>query len=345
MAPATPMKNVLESILRHQDLSVIEAEMAMNEIMSGRATPVQIAGLLIGLAVKGERTSEIVGLAATMRTHAVQLSRSFNDCFDTCGTGGDGSGTFNVSSVAAIVLAACGVVVAKHGNRSVSSASGSADLFEALGVNIVAGPSIVERCLTEAGIAFLFAPTFHPSIRHAGATRRELGVRTAFNLLGPLTNPARATRQIVGVPRPELMGLMAGALAQLGSECAWVVHGAGGLDEVSTIGPTQVSEVRDGRVSTFVVHPQDFGVKPTEIGALQVEGVDASVDMARKVLGGIGGAPRDVVLVNAAAALFVAGRVGSLTAGTDMAGKAIDSGRANETLAKMVKLSQVERDG
>jgi len=339
------MKNVLERILRREDLSVVEAETAMNEIMSGRATSAQIAGLLIGLAVKGEQQSEIVGLAGAMRAHAVQLSPSFADCFDTCGTGGDGSGTFNVSSVSAIVLAACGVMVAKHGNRSVSSASGSADLFEALGVNIVGGPSIVERCLAGAGIAFLYAPTFHPAMRHAGATRLELEVRTVFNLLGPLTNPARAKKQIVGVPRPELVALMAGALAELGSQCAWVVHGAGGLDEISTIGATQVSEVRGGKVSTFVVHPEEFGVMRTEIGALQVEGVDESVQTVRKVLAGNEGAQRDVVLVNTAAALFVAGHVGSLTAGVDMAREAIDSGRANETLSKMGTLSQVGQDG
>ena len=340
-----PMKNVLERILGREDLSVVEAETAMNEIMSGRATSAQIAGLLIGLAVKGEHRNEIVGFAGAMRAHSMQLSRSFDDCFDTCGTGGDGSGTFNVSSVAAIVLAACGVMVAKHGNRSVSSASGSADLFEALGVNIAGGPSIVERCLTGAGIAFLYAPTFHPAMRHAGATRLELEVRTAFNLLGPLTNPARAKKQIVGVSRPELVALMAGALAELGSECAWVVHGAGGLDEVSTIGVTKVSEVRGGKVSTFDLHPEEFGVARTEICELQVKGVEESVDTVRKVLAGKEGAQRDVVLVNVAAALFVAGSVGSLTAGVDMAREAIDSGRANKTLSRMGMLSQVGENG
>ena len=185
--------------------------------------------------------------------------------FDTCGTGGDRAHTFNVSTVAALVLAACGVRVAKHGNRSVSSRCGSADLFEALGVNVAAEPAVVERCLEEAGIAFFFAPTFHPSMRHAGPTRRELGVRTAFNLLGPLTNPAGAARQLVGVPRPELTELVARSLALLGSERAWVVHGADGLDEISTGGYTKVSECRDGEVNTFYLHPTDIGL--TQVGA------------------------------------------------------------------------------
>lgn len=227
---------LIEKLQRRQDLSMDEASQAMEEIMEGRAQPAQIAGLLIGLSMKGERPAEIVGLARTMRTRATPLSRSHAPVFDTCGTGGDRAHTFNVSTVAALVLAACDVRVAKHGNRSVSSRCGSADLFEALGVQISAEPAVVERCLEEAGIAFFFAPTFHPSMRHAGPTRKDLGVRTAFNLLGPLTNPAGASRQLVGVPRPELTELVARSLALLGSERAWVVHGADGLDEISTTG-------------------------------------------------------------------------------------------------------------
>ena len=207
---------LIEKLQRRQDLSMDEASQAMEEIMEGRAQPAQIAGLLIGLSMKGERPAEIVGLARTMRARATPLSRSHAPVFDTCGTGGDRAHTFNVSTVAALVLAACGVRVAKHGNRSVSSRCGSADLFEALGVQISAEPAVVERCLEEAGIAFFFAPTFHPSMRHAGPTRKDLGVRTAFNLLGPLTNPAGASRQLVGVPRPELTELVARSLALLG---------------------------------------------------------------------------------------------------------------------------------
>src|SRR5688572_13466318 len=203
---------LIEKLQRREDLTVDEASAAMDEIMEGRAQPAHIAGLLIALAMKGERPSEIVGLARTMRSKATRLTRSFGDVFDTCGTGGDRAHTFNVSTVAALVLAACGVRVAKHGNRSVSSRCGSADLFEALGVNIAAPPVVVEQCLEQVGIAFFFAPTFHPSMRHAAPTRKELGIRTAFNLLGPLTNPAGASRQLVGVPRPELTELVARSL-------------------------------------------------------------------------------------------------------------------------------------
>ena len=218
--------------LRHQeDLTTAEAAAAMAAIMRGEAAPAQIAGLLIGLAMKGERPSELVGLAQTMRAHAVPVPAQSGPVFDTCGTGGDRSGSFNISTAAAIVMAACGTRVAKHGNRSVSSQCGSADVLEALGVNIQATPEVAARCLADVGIAFFFAPTFHPAMKHAAQARKDLGVRTAFNLLGPLTNPARPTRQIVGVPRPDLTELIARSLALLGSERAWVVHGADGLDE------------------------------------------------------------------------------------------------------------------
>ena len=239
---------LLDKLLKHHDLSSSEAAAAMEEIMAGRAAPAQIGGLLIGLAMKGERPDEIVGLARTMRANAVRLVSTRGEVFDTCGTGGDQSHTFNVSSVVALVLAGCDVTVAKHGNRAVSSRCGSADLFEALGVNVAAAPVQVERCLDAVGIGFFFAPTFHPSMRHAGPARKALGVRTAFNLLGPLTNPAGATRQLVGVPRPEHTELIARALALLGSERAWVVHGADGLDEISTTGHTKVSECWRGVV-------------------------------------------------------------------------------------------------
>ena len=216
---------LIDKLIRREDLTVDEASAAMAEVMEGRAADAQLAGFLVGLAMKGERPQEIVGLARTMRAHAVKLSRTHAPVFDTCGTGGDRSGTFNISTCAAIVLAASGTRVAKHRNRSLTSLSGSADVFEVLGVNVTAAPAVVERCLDEAGIGFFFAPTFHPSMRHAGAARRALGVRTAFNLLGPLTNPAGASRQIVGVPRPEFTELMARSLMLLGSDRAWVVHG------------------------------------------------------------------------------------------------------------------------
>src|SRR5437763_10841094 len=244
-------QHLIEKLTRHEDLTADEAAAAMAEVMEGRAAPAHIAGLLVGLAMKGERPAEIVGLARTMRAHAVQVSRRHERVFDTCGTGGDGAGTFNISTCTALIVAACGVPVAKHGNRAASSLSGSADVFEALGVRVTAPPAVVERCLTEAGIGFFFAQTFHPSMRHAAPVRKELAVRTAFNLLGPLTNPAGATRQIVGVPRPELTELMARALLMLGSKRAWVVHGADGIDEITTTGYTKISECCDGTVNTF----------------------------------------------------------------------------------------------
>ena len=332
--------------LQHRiDLTTDEAAAAMETIMDGSAQPSQIAGFLIGLAMKGERPAEIVGLARTMRARATKLSRVFDPVFDTCGTGGDGAHTFNVSTVAALVLAACGVRVAKHGNRSASSRCGSADLFETLGVNIAAGPAAVERCLDEAGIAFFFAQTFHPSMRHAAQTRRELGVRTAFNLLGPLTNPAGVTRQLVGVPRPELTELVARSLAQLGAVRAWVVHGADGLDEISTTGYTKVSEYRDGAVNTFYLHPGDVGLGKASPEALKGGDPAQNADIARAVLTGRPGAARDIVLLNAGASLLVAGRTATIPEGIAMAAEAIDSARANDVLERLIRVSNDGKAG
>jgi anthranilate phosphoribosyltransferase len=333
---------LLEKVVRHEDLTAEEAAGAMREVMEGRAAPASLAALLCALVMKGERPSEIVGFARTMREHAVKLSAPAGEVFDTCGTGGDRSGTFNISSAAAIVVAACGVAVAKHGNRSVSSRCGSADVFEALGVNITASPSTVERTLRDTGIAFFFAPTFHPSMKHAAQTRRELGIRTAFNLLGPLTNPAGATRQLVGVPRSELTELLARALLMLGSTRAWVVHGADGIDEISTTGYTKVSECRGGAVNTFYVHPADFGL--TKAAPVELRGGDAADNAAiiRDVLAGSPGARRDVVLLNAGVALFVAGRVDTIREGIAAAAAAVDSGAARQRLGKMAASSHRE---
>jgi anthranilate phosphoribosyltransferase len=335
---------LIDKLQRRQDLTRDEAAAAMEEIMEGRAQPAQIAGLLVGLSMKGERPTEIVGFAQTMRDRATRLSRNHAPVFDTCGTGGDRAHTFNVSTVAALVLAACGVRVAKHGNRSVSSQCGSADLFEALGVHISAEPDVVERCLDDAGIAFFFAPTFHPSMRHAGPTRKDLGVRTAFNLLGPLTNPAGAARQLVGVPRPELTELVARSLALLGSERAWVVHGADGLDEISTTGYTKVSECRGGAVNTFYVHPGDFGLPKASPAQLRGGDAAANADMARAILAGEKGAPRDIVLVNAAAALLIAGRVSAIAEGVHQAAAALDNGEAARALERLVRVSNGRRE-
>ena len=333
---------LIEKLGRREDLTTGEAAEAMAVIMRGEAAPAQIAGLLIGLAMKGERPSELVGFAQTMRAQAVGLSKPVEPVFDTCGTGGDRSGTFNISTAAALTLAACGVRVAKHGNRSVSSRCGSADVLETLGVNVAASPAVVERCLHEIGIAFFFAPTFHPAMRHAAPARRDLGVRTAFNLLGPLTNPARASRQIVGVPRPELTELVARSLMLLGSERAWVVHGADGIDELSTTGYSKVSECRDGAVQTFYVHPADCGLAKASLEDLK--GGDAADNAARirEVLDGVESPSREIVLLNAGAALFVAGHALTLRDGIAKAATAIDSGAARDVLARLVKAS---RDG
>jgi anthranilate phosphoribosyltransferase len=334
--------SLLEKLTRHEDLTEDEAAGAMRDVMTGQATPASLAALLSALVMKGERPAEVVGFARTMREHAVRLSAPAGDVFDTCGTGGDRSGTFNISSAAALVVAACGVKVAKHGNRSVSSRCGSADVFEQLGVDIAAPPSVVERSLHEANIAFFFAPTFHPSMKHAAPTRKELGIRTAFNLLGPLTNPAGARRQIVGVPRPELADLVARALLMLGSERAWVVHGLDGIDEISTTGYTRVLECRDGGVNAFYIHPAEFGLP--KASPLDLQGGDAgqNASIVCAVLDGERGAARDVVLLNAGAALFVAGAAGSVTEGIAQAASAVDGGVAKATLEKMVRSSQKE---
>lgn len=330
---------LLEKLAERRDLTVDEAAQAMDEVMHARATPAQVAALLMGLRLKGERPHELVGLALTMRRHALALKTPRPDAFDTCGTGGDGAGTFNISSIVALVVAACGVPVAKHGNRSVSSRSGSADVFEALGVNVAAGADLVERCLSEAGIAFFFAPTFHPSMRHATQPRRDVGIRTAFNLLGPLTNPAGARRQLVGVPRPEMTELMARALSLLGSERAWVVHGADGLDEISTCGYTKVSECRAGMVHTFYVHPSDFGVRRATASALRGGDAGVNASIAHDVLAGHPGEARDIVVLNAAAALLVAGVVTSIREGIRRAGAAISNGAARGRLEALVRVS------
>ena len=289
-----------------------------------------------------------------MREHAVKITKpagrsispgsdtSDDLVFDTCGTGGDRSGTFNISSCAAIVVAGCGVRVAKHGNRSVSSRSGSADVFEALGVKVTATPAVVERCLREAGIGFFFAQTFHPSMRHAAPTRRDLGVRTAFNLLGPLTNPAGATRQLVGVPRPEFTELLARALLLLGSDRAWVVHGADGIDEISTTGYTKVSECRNGAVNTFYLHPTDVGLPKAPSDALKGGDATENASIVESILAGGRGPARDVVLLNAGASLFIAGAAGSIVEGIAGAARAIDGGDAKRTLERMVSLSRAE---
>jgi anthranilate phosphoribosyltransferase len=280
----------------------------------------------------------MAGFATAMRDRAVKLPVPAGNVFDTCGTGGDGAHTFNISTAAAIVLAGCGVTVAKHGNRAASSRCGSADVFEALGLNLEAPAATVVEALHTANIAFFFAPQWHPSMRHAGPTRRELGVRTAFNLLGPLCNPAHATRQLVGVPRPEQTELLARALGALGSVRAWVVHGADGLDEVSTTGYTKVSEYAHGTVHTFYLHPADAGLPRAKPGDLAGGTAAENAAIISSVLDGQAGPRRDVVLLNAGAALLIAGVASSISDGVALAAGAIDSGRARQALETLLKV-------
>jgi anthranilate phosphoribosyltransferase len=329
---------LLEKLGRHEDLTGDEAAAAMGAIMDGQAQPAHIAALLIGLSMKGERPREMAGFATAMRDRAVKLPVPAGNVFDTCGTGGDGAHTFNISTAAAIVLAGCGVTVAKHGNRAASSRCGSADVFEALGLNLEAPAATVVEALHTANIAFFFAPQWHPSMRHAGPTRRELGVRTAFNLLGPLCNPAHATRQLVGVPRPEQTELLARALGALGSVRAWVVHGADGLDEVSTTGYTKVSEYAHGTVHTFYLHPADAGLPRAKPGDLAGGTAAENAAIISSVLDGQAGPRRDVVLLNAGAALLIAGVASSISDGVAQAAGAIDSGRARRALETLLKV-------
>ncbi len=330
----------LETLRRHEDLTQADAARAMEIIMDGQAQPAHIAGLLMALALKGERPAEMVGFASTMRAKAVPLPAPVGEVFDTCGTGGDGAHTFNVSTAAALVVAACGVRVAKHGNRAVSSRCGSADVFEALGVALDAPPERVVQTLREANLAFFFAPAWHPSMKHAGPTRRELGVRTAFNLLGPLTNPAGATRQIVGVSRPEHTELLARTLGLLGTVRAWVVHGADGLDELSTTGFTKVSEYHEGTVRTFYLHPSDVGLPVADKAALVGGSAAENAALIERLLAGERGPARDIVLLNAGAGLLIAGRAASVREGIALAADAVDRGAARATLDRLREVSR-----
>jgi anthranilate phosphoribosyltransferase len=326
------MKEYLAKIAAGGRLAEAEAAVAMGLIMDGQATPAQIGALLAALAVRGETEDEVVGFARAMREKAVPLRSE--GAIDTCGTGGDGAGTFNISTLASLVVAACGVPVAKHGNRSASGRCGSADVLEALGVRIDAPAEAAQRCLERTGWTFLFAPGFHASTRHAVGPRRELGFRTAFNLLGPLTNPARPEAQVVGVPRPELTAFMARCLGRLGIRHAWVVHGSG-LDELTLAGETQVSAHDASGVRSFVVHPEEAGLAPSEVQGLAGGDAEANAAIARDVLAGTRGPRRDVVLLNAAAALVVSRRAPDLKEGARMAANAIDSGVARTLLASV----------
>jgi anthranilate phosphoribosyltransferase len=331
------LKPLLAEVASGRPLSENEAEAAFEIIMSGEATPSQIGALLMALRLRGETVEEIAGAARIMRRKAIAIDAP-PGTIDTCGTGGDTSGTFNISTASALVAAASGVPVAKHGNRALSSKSGSADVLTALGVNIAADLAIVRRCLWEIGIGFLMAPRHHSATRHVAPTRIELGTRTIFNLLGPLSNPANARRQLVGVFAPEWVVPMAEVLGRLGTEHAWVVHGAG-IDEMTTAGVTKVAEWRDGRVYQFDVVPEEAGLRPARIKDLKGGEPAHNAALMRDVLAGKAGPLRDIVLLNSAASLIVAGRADDLRHGVALAAQSIDSGAAQRVLDRLVAMT------
>jgi anthranilate phosphoribosyltransferase len=342
-APATLalMKEVLGRVAVGHTMSEAQAEEVFEVIMSGDATPAQIGGLLMALRVRGETVEEITGAARIMRTKALGVDAP-EGAVDTCGTGGDGSGTYNISTAAAFVVAGCGVPVAKHGNRALSSKSGSADVLTALGIKVDADMALVKESLWENHIGFLMAPRHHNAMRHVAGPRVELGTRTIFNLLGPLSNPARTKFQIVGVFAPQWVEPVAEVLGRLGLERAWVVHGHDGLDELTTTGPSVVAEWKDGKVQTFQVRPEDAGLP--RANAAELKGGDAGTNAAalKAVLAGTKGAYRDIVLLNAAATLIVVGKAQDLAEGVALAARSIDEGQAKAALDRMVAITNRE---
>ena len=333
------IQEAIKDLIAGADLSRARTRAVMDQIMSGQATDAQIGAFLVALRIKGETVDEIAGCAEVMREKATPIATTRPDLIDTCGTGGDGSGTFNISTAVAFVACGAGLAVAKHGNRSISSHCGSADVLDALGVNVEASPEKVGECIDEVGIGFLFAVALHGAMKHAIGPRRELATRTVFNVLGPLTNPAGAKRQLLGVYDSALTEALAGVLGQLGSERALVVHGSDGLDEITLTGPTQVSELRDGQVSTRQIDPRDFGLQRVPAEALQGGDAAYNARILREVLDGREGPRRDVVLINAAAAIAVGGRAEDMTAGLELARASIDSGRARQALERLVEVS------
>lgn len=336
---ATFWADILTKLVRGEDLDDPTATSVMNRIMAGEATPVQIAGFLMALRAKGETVEEITGLVRGMREFALHVDTD-GPVLDTCGTGGDRAGTFNVSTVAAVVAAAAGATVAKHGNRAASGRCGSADLLEAWGVAIELTPAGVKACIAEVGIGFCYAPAFHPAMRHAGVARRELGVPTVFNFLGPLTNPAGAQHQTIGVSDGAMATKMAEVLARVGTTHAFVFHGADGLDELTTTGPSTLWEVRDGEVTRSQFDPLDVGFERATVADLAGGELADNVRVADAVLAGERGAPRDIVVLGAAAALRAADIADGWEAGIAAAEQALDSGAAKELVTRWVTTSQ-----
>lgn len=334
------IKEAITKVVSGHDLTEQEARVAMDEVMSGNATPSQIAAFITALRMKGETVDEIVGCAQVMRDKATRIQPRTQTVVDTCGTGGDGADTFNISTTAAIVAAGAGCHVAKHGNRAVSSRCGSADVLEGLGVRLELTPAQVEQCIDDVGIGFMYAPAFHGAMKHAVGPRREVGIRTIFNILGPLTNPARAQVQVLGVYEARLTPILAEVLGRLGVREAWVVHGLNGIDEISICDSTQVSHLVDGRIDTFRISPEDFGLTRVHHNALRGGAVEENVRLTQSVLKGDRGPHRDVVIINAAAALLVGKQADSLKDAIAVAEQAIDSGSA---MGKLESLREYTR--
>ena len=330
------IREAIAKIVRGENLREAEMMTVMTEVMDGEATPAQIAAFITALRIKGETVEEVTGAARIMRQKATRIDARSSVIVDTCGTGGDGLNTFNISTTAAFVVAAAGLVVAKHGNRAVSSGCGSADVLEALGVKIDAAPEIVEECLHEIGLGFLFAPRLHGAMKHAIGPRREIGIRTIFNMLGPLTNPAGATAQLIGVYDPKLTEMFAGVLKNLGTKRAFVVHGSDGLDEATVTGPTRVAELKDGLVTTYDIYPVEIfgGV----YDAAELRGGDAAANarITTEILNGEAGARRNIVVLNAALAIVAGGKAGTIRDGIAVAEECIDSGAALKKLEGLI---------
>ena len=335
------MQEALQRTIEHREIFHDEMLALMRKIMSGEATPVMIAALTVGLRVKKETVGEITAAAQVMREFATRVEVSDRDnLLDIVGTGGDASHTFNISTAAMFVAAGAGARVAKHGNRSVSSKSGSADVLEALGANIMLSPAQVARCIDETGVGFMFAPNHHGAMKHAGPVRKELGVRTIFNILGPLTNPAGAPNQLLGVFHPDLVGIQVRVLQRLGSDHVMVVYGVNGMDEISLSGETMVGELRNGEVREYMVHPSDFGLPVYDSRALKVANTAESVQCIQRALANEDGPVRDVVLLNAGAALYCAGAAGSVSEGVRHAREVVVSGAAAAKLEQFIKVTQ-----
>ena len=332
------IREAIQSLVAGQSLTMEEAAQVMEEIMAGEVTPAQFGAFVTALRLKGETIDEITGLAKTMRAKAVRVTVA-GPVIDVVGTGGDGLNTFNISTAAAFVVAGAGLKVAKHGNRAASSQCGSADVLEALGVKFDLAAEQVQKCIEEVGIGFMFAPSFHPATKFAVAPRREIGIRTVFNILGPLTNPAGARNYLLGVADRMLVEKLTLVLQSLGCSHALVVHGEDGLDEITVTGKTLVCELKDGAIKSYTISPEDFGLSKASLDSLKGGTADENAALLRSILSGASGPQRDVVLMNAAAALVAGDRVPSLQQGIALAGEAIDSGRALDKLNQLIKFT------